>query len=303
MYIIQWLILSKFLGRKINETVHYTKEKEMNNVNAIALIETGVLSAEKMLELCEKATDNYNDDPRCSTVVRAFVRSWKSANPLASNQNLIDVVATSSKLVQAHTVCIIASEMSREEFEHGFEVLSCGGDLVFAAGVSGKYTQDEVFALGECFYNEHSIETFPRYWKAVVNADVLDADGLYKVAMRKDYQNAFAYAWVKIQEIAILVLSKNKLNAAQVMDICKQFDCFEVSVAAIKTGVLSDEQILSLERTARSASEDFWGSVIPLLRLDARTIPDLVALGEKANSDRLWPSITKVINSKKAIRA
>lgn len=275
----------------------------MNNANAIALIETGALSTEKMLELCEKATDNYNDDPRRLGVVRAFVRSWKLANPLASNQNLIDVVVASSKLVQAHTVYIIASEMSREDFEYGFKTLSCGGDLIFAAGASGKYTQDEVFAFGERFYNEQSIESFPQYWASVVNADVLDADGLYKVAMRKDYQNAFAYAWVTIQKIAILVLSKNKLNAEQVMDICKQFDRFEVSMAAIKTGVLSDDQILSLKSTARLVSEDFWGSVIPLLHLEDRTVSDLVALGEKANSDELWPSITKAINSKKAVRA
>lgn len=275
----------------------------MNNANAIALIETGALSTEKMLELCEKATDNYNDDPHRLGMVHAFVRSWKLANPLASNQNLIDVVVASSKLVQAHTVYIIASEMSREDFEYGFKTLSCGGDLIFAAGASGKYTQDEVFAFGERFYNEQSIESFPQYWASVVNADVLDADGLYKVAMRKDYQNAFAYAWVTIQKIAILVLSKNKLNAEQVMDICKQFDRFEVSMAAIKTGVLSDDQILSLKSTARLVSEDFWGSVIPLLHLEDRTVSDLVALGEKANSDELWPSITKAINSKKAVRA
>lgn len=286
----------------VNETA-LSQEIEMNNANAIALIETGALPTEKMLELCEKATDNYNDDPRRPAVVRAFVRNWKSANHLASNQNLIDVVATSSKSVQAHTVYTIASEMSREDFEYGFKTLLCGGDLIFAAGASGKYTQDEVFAFGERFYNEHSIESFPRYWTSVVNADILDADGLYKVAMRNSYQNAFAYAWVAIQELAILVLSKNKLNAEQVMDICKKFDRFEVSMVAIKTGVLSDDQILSLESTARSVSEDFWGSVIPLLHLEDRTVSDLVALGEKANSDKLWPSITKAINSKKAIRA
>ena len=177
------------------------------------------------------------------------------------------------------------------------------GDLIFAAATSGKYTQDEVFAFGERFYNKHSIESFPQYWTEVVNADILDADGLYKVAMRKGYQNWFAYAWVKIQELAILVLSKHKLNAEQVMNICKDFDRFEISMAAIKTGVLSDDQILSLKSTARSVSEDFWGSIIPLLRLDNRTVSDLIVLGKKANSDKLWPSITKAIDSKKAIRA
>lgn len=274
----------------------------MNNANAIALIETGALPTEKMLELCEKATDNYNDNPSRSTVVRAFVRNWKSANPLASNQNLIDVVAVSSESVQAYTIYTIASKLARNDFEYSFQKLTCGVDLIFAAGASGKYTQDEVFAFGERFYNEHSIESFPRYWTKVVNSNILDADGLYRVAMRDTYRNAFAYAWVKIQELAILVLSKNKLNAAQVMDICKKFDRFEVSLAAIKTGVLSDDQILSLKSTARSVSNDFWGSVIPLLHLEDRTVSDLVALGEKANSDKLWPSITKAINSKKVVR-
>lgn len=275
----------------------------MKNANAIALIETGALSTEKMLDLCEKATDNYNDEPRRPAVVRAFVRNWKAANPLASNQNLIDVVIGRSNPVQAHTVYTLASELSREDFEYGFQVLSCSGDLIFAAGASGKYTQDEVFAFGERFYNERSIESFPCYWTGVVNADILDADGLCKVAMRDSYQNAFAYAWVKIQELCILVLSKNKLNAEQVMEICKKFNRFEVSVAAIKTGVLSDDQILSLKSTATSSSHDYWGSVIPHLHLEERTVADLVTLGEKANSDKLWPSITKAIDSKEAVRA
>jgi hypothetical protein len=269
------------------------QEIEMNNANAIALIETGALSTEKMLELCDKATDNYKDDPRRPAVVRAFVRNWKSANPLASYQNLIDIVTTATAPVQAHTVYTIASELSREDFEQCFQKLACEGDLIFAAGASGKYTQQEVFRLSQRL----GYESRPRFWESVVNANILDSEGLYAVAMLGNQ------SWVEMQKLCLLVISKNALSAEQLMNVCEKYSSHkEEAMAAIATRLLSDDQIVSLFSGSWQRSLE-WDEVVGYLRLEERTVSDLVTLGEKANSDKLWPSITKAINSKKAVRA
>jgi hypothetical protein len=266
----------------------------MNNANAIALIETGAMSTEKMLELCEKATDNYNDDPRRTAVVRAFVRNWKAVNPLASNQNLMDLVATCSKSVQAHTVYTIASEMGREDFVYGFQKLSCVGDLIFVAGPSGKYTQDEIFEFSGRVNKSNLID----FWGQIVNANVLDAEGLYRVAMLGHN------SWPEMQKLCLSIISKNRLTAEQLMNVCEKYSSYkEEAVAAVATGQLSDDQIIFLCSKRNWQGRLEWDDILQYLKLEDRTVSDLITFGEKVDSDKLWPSITKVIDSKKTVHA
>ncbi len=269
----------------------FYRRLEMNNANAIALIETGVLTTDKMLELCEKATDNYKDDPSRPAVVRAFVRNWKASNPMSSNQNLMDVVAACSRPVQAHTVYTIASELSREDFEYGLKTLVCEGDLIFVAGPSGKYTQKEVFNFSQRLNHDNRL----RFWEGVVNADILDSEGLYAVAMLCNQ------SWVEMQKLCLLVISKKMLSAEQLMAVCEKYDSHkEEAMAAIATGLLSDDQIVSLFSGSWQRSLK-WDEVAVHLRLDHRAVKELLTLGEKVDSDVLWPILTKAIASRQAV--
>lgn len=266
----------------------------MNNVNAIALINTGALSTEKMLGLCENAHDNLNGDLRRYAVVRAFVRNWQSVNHLASNQDFINVVAGCSNSVQAISVSAVASKWNKEDFEYAFQKLSCKGDLIFAAAPSGKYTQGEIFEFGSRVHDNNVIN----FWKQIVYANVLDVEGLYKVAM-------LAYnPWYEMQKVRLSAISKGLLSAEQMMEVCEKFDWLkEEATAAVATGLLSDDQIILLcsERNWQGRLE--WDSILQYLKLEDRTVADLITLGEKAKSDKLWPSITKAIDSKKAVHA
>lgn len=238
----------------------------MNNANAIALIETGALSTEKMLDLCEKATDNYKDDLRRPAVVRAFVRNWKATNPLASNQNLIDAVADRSKSVQADTIYTIGSDLSKEDFKYAFQKLACEGDLIFVAGASGKYGQEEIFR----FSQRLSYDSTLRFWERVVNADILDTEGLYAVAML-GHQH-----WVEMQKLCLLVISKSVLSAEQLMNVCEKYDSRkEVAMAAIATGLLSDDQIRSF-RCSRGAGNAVSNGMKLLGISGFRTVPSRI---------------------------
>lgn len=280
----------------------------MNNANAIALIETGAMSTEKMLDLCEKATDNYNDDPRRTAVVRAFVRNWKSVNHLASNQDFINVVVGCSNSVQACSVYAVASEWSREDFEYAFQKLSCNGDLIFVAGPSGEYTQEEVLDFANGFKNNNYNINLLQYWELVIDIGVLDAEGLYKVASEARRYECPYHHIISKEIVCIKALLKKLMSAEQMMEICGLYDSsWDITLAAITTGLLSDEQVLLLinSKTAylQRRPENFWGILVPHLRFSDRTVDDLITLGEKANSDKLWPSIVEVINSKKAVQA
>ncbi len=261
----------------------------MNNANAIALIETGALSTEKMLELCEKAT--FHGNPHGAAVVRAFVCNWKADNPLSSHQDLIDVIAGRSDMVQACFIKAVASDWNKEDFEYGFQKLSRSGDLIFAAGPSGKYAQEEVFAFSKRLQPSNVLD----FWSCVVDANVLDAEGLYVVAMLDDQ------SWKEMQKLCLMVISKNKLSAEQLMNVCEKYKTRkEEAMAAIATGLLSDDQIVSLfspEGWQRSLK---WDEVAVYLHLASRTAEDLIALGEKVNSDELWTILISEISSKKS---
>jgi hypothetical protein len=177
---------------------------------------------------------------------------------------------------------------------YGFQKLSCNGDLIFAAGPSGKYTQDEIFGFGSRVHDNNLID----FWRQIVNANVLDAEGLYKVAM-------LAYnPWYDMQKVRLSAISKGLLSAEQMMEVCEKFYSHkEEAAAAVATGLLSDDQIIFLcsERNWQGRLE--WDDILQYLKLEDRTVAELITLGEKVNSDKLWPSITKVVDSKKTVRA
>lgn len=274
----------------------------MNNAKTLSLIEGGLWPTMRMLEMCENASTLCDDYPRRSVLVSAFIKTWRSANPLATNQDLIDVVVHSSISVIADTLNVVASELSRDDFEYAFQKLPHNGDLVLTAAGSGKYTQDEILAFGERFGRNRGLVTNV-LWTWLANSNHLDADGLYQVAIRDEAgQSSTEEGFAEMKKLAILVLSKKKLNTEQVMAICKKFDSFNVSLAAVKTGALSDDQVMSLRPRTFANQKVFWNAAVEPLHLKDRTVADLFALGRKAQSEVLQQIVQGII-FKKAVRA
>jgi hypothetical protein len=110
--------------------------------------------------------------------------------------------------------------------------------------------------------------------------------------------------WYDMQKVRLSAISKGLLSAEQMMEVCEKFYSHkEEAAAAVATGLLSDDQIIFLcsERNWQGRLE--WDDILQYLKLEDRTVAELITLGEKVNSDKLWPSITKVVDSKKTVRA
>ncbi|MEI6811073.1 MAG: hypothetical protein WCK60_03450 [Candidatus Nomurabacteria bacterium] len=341
----------------------------MNNANAIALIATGALSTEKMLRLCQTSFSKSNDAPSTTDsfttleVVRAFIDQLGMTQTHLPNRELIDMAHTHFYL-DTYIVKLTAKYWSRADFDHAFQVLNNGYDLICMAAASRDYNQQEVFGFCDRYPDDLS-DNPPSFWEGVVKANILDVDGLYKVAMLDSHNLD------KMQELCLLIISKKMMNAEQLMNLCEKYQSNRaIAFAAIATEKLSDDQIIKLmshvdnnnwpneilqhfqfqDRTIedlfalgekarssklweilsyemlekiadRSASDEQiitlmalrsknhkqisfgWSDFIQYLRLEERTVEDLVMFGEKADSDELWPSIVEAINSKKAAQA
>ncbi len=326
----------------------------MNNTNAIALIETGVLPVEKMLNLCMRASRN---DPRGHLdVIQAFVNVWLASDPYhptSGGKQLIDVVAGLYGAEEG-VIRILSKEWDREHFDYAFQKLSDRMLLLFMAASSGKYNQQEVFEFAREYQGYYSPDHMPHFWAPVVSADILDAEGLFRVAMLDTKQFA------EMLKLCLHIISKNLLSASQLWDLCIKFENHvKVDFAAIATGMLSDDQIVNLmingvhdwknlhqhlrlqdwsverlitlgqkpqsgslwqllsevikkkiatgelsddELIAIMSIRDLrceWADAVPYLRLQDRTTEELIAFGEKVDSDMLWPAIIAAINSKK----
>jgi hypothetical protein len=267
----------------------------MNNANAIALMDTGVLSTEKMLNLCTKASIGRNDKLPPSEVFHAFVRNWKSTNPQASNQNLIDLVANDYHL-SMFAVQTVAGEWNREDFEYAFQKFSSKEHLVFVACASGKYTQQEVFNFCDEYLNTIFGRDVIYFWTGVVQANVLDAEGLFKIVM---LDIEMSTEW---KQLILLIISKNLMSVEQLMDFYEEHKAEkvdeEIFFAVIATGRLSNEQIVEMVSFGNTLIYDCYASLTPHLHLEDRSLEDLLDLGEKIDAFKMWAGISVAIKKK-----
>ncbi len=267
----------------------------MNNANAIALMDTGALSTEKMLNLCTNTSIGRNDKLPPSEVFHAFVRNWKSANPEASNQNLIDLVAGDYYL-SMFAVQTVAGEWNREDFEYAFQKFSSKEHLVFVACASGKYTEQEVFNFCDEYPNTIFGRDVVYFWTGVVQANVLDAEGLFKI-VTLDIE--MSTEW---KQLILLIISKNLMSVEQLMAFYEEHKAQkvdeEIFFAVIATGRLSNEQIVEMVSFGNALIYDCYASLIPHLRLEDRNLEDLLSLGEKLNALKAWNGISVAIKKK-----
>jgi len=278
----------------------------MNNEIAIDLISSGALTVKKMLVLCEEATNKQSDNLSPASVVHAFVREWNrrsSLATLASNQSLIDAVAGCSSFIQAYTVHAVSSEWSKEDFGYAFQKLSCEEDLFFIAGPSGKYTQEEVFKFGHRYCDRRSFEYFIDYWTKILAVDILDAEGLYELAVWRNLDWP-TYSRTKMDKLVVSALSKRKMNGAQVRQICALYASHEVIVACIQSGVFQDEELLYWASILRKTLTPLGvcAVIISHIGLADRSIDALIDFGDKADNDDLWLKIIEEIKSRETVK-
>lgn len=264
----------------------------MNNTNAMNLIATGALSTVKMLDLCGRASDN--DSKERKELVRMFLKIWKESNHLSGVQDLIDVI-TQRYSVESIVVSHFTYDWNKGHFEYAFKKLSCTQTLLCVAAASGKYNQEEVFDFSERYSSYGNEGHTASFWGDVVHAGILNAEGLYKIAMLKSEPDS--QERIEMQKLCLLIISKNLLRADQLMALCDKYKTDNnVAFAAIATGHLSDDQIVSL--VCNNVANYGWLDVISYLHLEDRTVEDMISFGEKANNIKLWDSINAEVKLK-----
>ncbi len=259
----------------------------MNKANAIALINTGVLSVNRMLNLCMASSRNDQkiNQKGYLDVVHEFINVWTAANPTSGTKDLIDVVA--GNYIAEEGVVLIGSELwDREDFDYAFKKFTVRYLLLSAAASSGKYNQQEVFDFAEQYQEYYSQDHMPGFWTPVVNANILDADGLFKIATLDTKRVE------EMEKLCLLIISKKLLDASQLLDVCAKYGGVKrIDFAAISTGTLSDTQVIKL----MSKGDHDWRRVIKHLQLQDRFVDSLIPFGEEADSLALWQAITETV--------
>lgn len=166
-------------------------------------------------------------------------------------------------------------------------------NAVIATVSAGKCSQEEIFTLSQELPDVRGSLT--HFWTSAVNSGVLNAQGLYSVVMDERYPNG---DFGKSEEITLLAISKNLMIPEQLVEISRLWGHWRVTLAAVATGTLSDDQVVTLSKH-RPRQPDIWKSFAPHLRLEERTAEELVVLGEKVGKDEFWSIITPLIDSKK----
>jgi len=274
---------------------------EMNNKDIIAYIEAGTIGTAEVLELCKSVNRYPSQGPGLREIADAFVSQWYIGNNgTATGKDFIDLIRHTTYGVQEDMIAAAAKMWTKEDFDYSLSVLTRRLNILLAIAKSEKYSQEELFTVSQEFskLTGRYAEQITDFWTSAVNSGVLDGEGLYKVAADEHYPTMYSCEmWGKSEEVALLAISKKLMTSEQLVEISSLYCLWKVTLAAVATQSLSDDQTILLSKH-RPNQTNIWRSFAPHLRLEARTAEELAVFGKKVGSDDLWAIIRPLIESR-----